>query len=114
LDRRQAPATVPLKGALDEQIGRSAMGVKLSFSYEQLMGGEVSQVRLQELIEADKLDEVTISRVLHIGRFLAKLENSVPNPDLPVADVLTTAEIQRIWNETADPDADVGRCPMLN
>jgi hypothetical protein len=78
------------------------------------MAGKVSQVQLQELLDTDKLDQETISRVLHIGRFLAKLENSVPNPNLPVSDVLTNEEIQRIWNETADPDADVGRCPMLN
>jgi hypothetical protein len=45
---------------------------------------------------------------------LAKLENSVPNPDLPVGDMLTNKDIQTIWNETADPDADIGRCPMLN
>ena len=90
------------------------MGAKLSFSYEQLISGEVSQARLHELIEADKLDEATIGRALHIGRFLAKLENSVPNPDLPVGDVLTNKDIHTIWNETADPDADVGRSPMLN
>jgi hypothetical protein len=90
------------------------MSGKRSFSYEQLTRGEVSQDRLQELLEADKLDEATISRVLHIGRFLAKLQNSVPNPDLPVVDVLTNEDIQAIWNETADPDADVGCCPVLN
>jgi hypothetical protein len=90
------------------------MSGKLSFSYEQLIGGEVPADRLQELLEADKLDEATINRVLHIGRFLAKLQNSVPNPDVPVGDVLTNEEIQAIWDETADPDADVGRCPMLN
>jgi hypothetical protein len=89
------------------------MNGKLSFSYDQLIRGEVSH-RLQKLLEADKLDEATISRVFHIGRFLAKLENSVPNPDLPVVDVLTNEEIETIWNETVDPDADVGRCPMLN
>jgi hypothetical protein len=75
-------------------------------SLNQLMSGEVSR--------AGELDDATIDHLLHIDRFLAKLRNSMPNPNLPVRDVLTNEEVRAMWKETADPNVDVGRCPMLN
>ena len=87
---------------------------KRNLSYRQLAEGGLAKVK--ELAEADRLDELdeaTLARCAHFGRFFGRVGNAVPG-NLRVGDVLSEDELQRIWEETADPDADVGRCPLIH
>ena len=90
---------------------------KRSLSYEQLMKGGLAKVK-RLLADADmlddKLDDTTLARIAHIGRFMARLGNAMPNPKLKVGDVFSEHDLQRFWQETADPDADIGPCPLLH
>jgi hypothetical protein len=86
---------------------------KRSISYKDLMGGKVSQVELEKLATAGMLTDATYARVGHIGRFLGRVGNAMPNSDLKVGDVFAEADMQKFWQETADDGADVGRCPLM-
>ena len=85
---------------------------KQNLSYEQLL--KRGLVKVKQLADADMLDDATLDRIGHIGRFLARLGNAMPSTKLKVGDVFSEHDLQRFWQETADPDADVGRCPLLH
>jgi hypothetical protein len=87
---------------------------KRSISYEDLISGKVSHVELEKLATAEMLTDATLARLRHIGRFLTRVGNALPNPDLKVGDVFTEADMQKFWQETADDGADVGRCPLVH
>ena len=85
---------------------------KRSLSYEQLMSG--NRAEIEKLGDADMLDDATLRRAAHLGRFFEQLGASAPNPDLKVGDVLTDDEVQKIWRDTADEDVDPGQCPLIH
>ena len=85
---------------------------KRDLSYDDLMGN-ISQAELSQLATNGMLTDATIERCAHIGRFMQRVSNACPNPNLEVRDVLTEAQVQAMWQETAFSSADVGRCPLL-
>jgi hypothetical protein len=87
------------------------MGTK-SFSYDELMSGKIVRARLEALANAGKLNEETLARIGHVGRFYQRISRACPNPNLKISDVLTGDELQEFWNETADEGARIGRCPL--
>jgi hypothetical protein len=85
---------------------------KRDLSYDDLMA-KVSQAELAQLATDGMLTDATLARCAHIGRFMQRVSSACPNPNLKVRDVLTEAEVQAMWQETAFSSADVGRCPLL-
>lgn len=83
---------------------------KRSISYEDL--GKVDQTELERLARAGMLDDATLGRIAHLGRFLGRLGSLAPT-DLKIGDVFSEDELQAIWRETADEGIDVGRCPSF-
>lgn len=88
--------------------------IKLSFSYGHLMSGKINRTKLEALANAGKLNEETLSRIGHVGRFYQCLREACPNPDLKISDVLTGDELQKFWNETADEGVAIGQCPLVH
>jgi hypothetical protein len=86
---------------------------KRSLSYEQLMRRD-HRAEIEKLADADMLDDATLSRAAHLGRFFEKLRAAGPNPDLQISPILNADEVQKIWRDTADEDADPGQCPLLS
>jgi hypothetical protein len=87
---------------------------KRSLSYTELtelMRGD--QSKFEAMVDAGMLDDETCARIDHLGRFFLRLSNASPNPELIVGDVFSEVEVKKIFDETADRDADVGRCPLL-
>jgi hypothetical protein len=89
------------------------MSVK-SFSYHELMSGKIGRTRLEALANAGKLNQETLARIGHVGRFYQRLGKACPDPNLRISDVLTGDQLQKIWNETADEGVIVGRCPLVH
>jgi hypothetical protein len=87
------------------------MGTK-SFSYDELMSGKIVRKKLEALANAGKLNDETLARIGHVGRFYQRISRACPNPSLKISDVLTGDELQEFWNETADEGARIGRCPL--
>jgi len=85
---------------------------KRSLSYKQLMSGNRREI--ESLAEADRLDDATLRRAAHLGRFFEQLGASGPNPDLEISDVLTDDAVQKIWRDTADEGTDPGQCPLIH
>jgi hypothetical protein len=88
--------------------------IKLSFSYGHLMSGKINRTKLEALANAGKLNEETLSRIGHVGRFYHCLRKACPNPNLKISDVLTGEELQIFWNETADEGVAIGQCPLIH
>ncbi|MGC1691761.1 MAG: hypothetical protein WA756_17780 [Pseudolabrys sp.] len=86
---------------------------KRDLSYDDLMGN-ISQAELSQLATDGMLSDATLERCAHIGRFMQRVSSACPNPNLKVRDVLTEAQVQAMWQETALSSADVGRCPLLH
>ena len=86
---------------------------KRDLSYDDLMS-KVSQAELTQLATNGMLTGATLERCAHIGRFMQRVSSACPNPNLEVRHVLTEAEVQAMWQETAFSSADVGRCPLLD
>jgi hypothetical protein len=82
-------------------------------SYDDLMS-TISQAELAQLAANGMLTDATLQRCAHIARFMQRLSGACPNPNLKVRDILTEAQVQAMWQETAFPSADVGRCPLLD
>jgi hypothetical protein len=51
---------------------------KRSLSYQQLMSGNRREI--ESLAEADMLDDATLRRAAHLGRFFEQLEPQAPIP----------------------------------
>jgi len=88
-----------------------------SLSYAELfaMGPEEIE-ELEPLAVAGLLDDATLERFVHLGRFFTRVGELVP-ADTNVEDALTEPELQAIWRETADPcasDEDIGNPPPLH
>jgi hypothetical protein len=85
-----------------------------SFSYHELMSGKISRIKLEALADAGKLNEETLARIGHVGRFYQRISNACPNSALKISDVLTGDQLQKIWNETAEVGVTTGQCPLVN
>ena len=85
---------------------------KRDLSYEDLMAN-ISQAELSQLVTDGMLTDATLERCAHISRFMQRLSSVSANPHLKVSEVLSEAEVQTMWRETALSFADVGRCPLL-
>jgi hypothetical protein len=85
-----------------------------SFSYHELMSGKINRVKLESLAKSGKLNEETLTRIGHVGRFYQRISKACPNPDLKISDVLTRDELQKFWNETADQGSEIGQCPLVH
>jgi hypothetical protein len=70
-----------------------------SLSYAELLrtGRDV----LEQLAEANLLDGPTRDRCAHLARFFERVSLMGP-AKLKISDLLTEAELLRIWRETAD------------
>jgi hypothetical protein len=85
---------------------------KRFLSYEEI--AKMPMPELEELADAGILDDETLARVAHFGRFTLAVGEAMPNPELMVGDVFTEDELQEIWQQTADEGVDVGRYPLLH
>jgi len=86
---------------------------KRDLSYDDLMS-KISQAELTQLATNGMLTDATLERCAHIGRFMQRVSSACPSPNLKVRDVLTEAEVQTMWEETAFSSVDVGRWPLLH
>ena len=78
------------------------------------MSGKINRMKLEALAKSGKLNEETLARIGHVGRFYQRISKACPNPNLKISDVLTGDELQKFWNETADEGATIGRCPLVH
>lgn len=90
------------------------MAKKKSFSYTDLTNGTISQDWLEKLVDGEMLDDGTLTRIAHLGRFFSRVGAAMPNPNLKIGDVFTEDELQKFWQETADEGADIGRYPLFH
>ncbi len=60
------------------------------------------------------LDAGSMARIAHWWRFMQHAIDALPDPDMPIQDAFSDEELQKIWQKTADPGADVGKCPLLH
>jgi hypothetical protein len=81
---------------------------KRSMSYQEIM--KTNPEELEEI--ADTLDDDTLARIGHIGRFMIEVGNRMPNPSLTLGDVFTEEELQEIWRQTAEDDDSGEPCPI--
>jgi hypothetical protein len=87
------------------------MSPRKSFSYFELMNGKIT---LSKLAVAGGMNEETLARIGHVGRFYQRISTACANSDLKISDVLTGHELQKFWNETADEGLAAGRCPLVH
>jgi hypothetical protein len=85
-----------------------------SFSYHELMSGKINRTKLEALANAGKLNEETLARIGHVGRFYQRVSKACPNPNLKISDVLAENELQEFWDETADEGLTTGQCPLVH
>jgi hypothetical protein len=78
---------------------------RLSLSYEEL--SRAGRDELKRLVEADLLDQPTRARCVHLARFFEKVSQMAGQVagNAKVADVLSKAQLQKIWRETTDEGA---------
>jgi hypothetical protein len=85
-----------------------------SFSYHELMSGKIDRIILEKLANAGRLNEETLARIGHVGRFYQCVSKACPDPNLKISDMLTGDELQKIWNETAETGDTTGQCPLVH
>jgi len=88
--------------------------IQRSLSYEELL--RANRKALEHLAEEYRLDGDTLARCAHLARFFERVSKMGP-ADLKICDVLTEADLQRIWRETQDEEAYpniVGRRPLIH
>lgn len=78
------------------------------------MSGKINRTKLEALANAGKLNEETVARIGHVGRFYQRISKACPNPNLKIRDVLAGDELQKLWNETADEGVSIGQCPVVH
>ena len=78
------------------------------------MSGKINRMKLEALAKSGKLNEETLARIGHVGRFYQRVSKACPNLNLKISDVLTGAELQKFWNETADERGKIGQCPLVH
>ena len=85
-----------------------------SFSYHELVSGKISRIKLEALANAGKLNDETLARIGHVGRFYQRISKACPNSTLKINDVLTGDQLQKLWNETAEEGVTTGQCPLVH
>ena len=85
-----------------------------SFSYFELMNGKITLSKLEAVMNAGGLNEETLARIGHVGRFYQRIRTASPNSDLKIGDVLPGDVLQKFWNETANEGIAVGQCPLVH
>jgi hypothetical protein len=84
-----------------------------SYDYSELVRLRSSpELKAQAL--AGELTHDTMERIGHLARFYKRLGKALPNPNMRIGDGLTGEEVDSIWYETANPEADHGQRPALN
>jgi hypothetical protein len=76
----------------------------------------MTQYELENLMTKEILDDETLARIGHLGRFLTRIGEMGP-ADMKVGDVLTEEELQAVWCETADEGTSseaIGRYPLIH
>jgi hypothetical protein len=73
-----------------------------SMSYEEIC--RTRPKKLERLAMKGLLDDATLARIAHLGRFFSRLAELCPEAT-KVEDTFTEQELQTIWRTTADPDA---------
>ena len=85
-----------------------------SLSYETIL--KMQPEEIGRLAAAKLLDDATLARIAHLGRFFTRVGELCPST-AKVEDLFTEQELQVIWRDTADPDAsdpDIGCHPFLH
>ena len=59
------------------------------------MSGKINRTKLEALANAGKLNEETLARIGHVGRFYQRISKACPNPNLKISDVLTGDELSK-------------------
>jgi hypothetical protein len=72
--------------------------VKQRLSYEEISSTQPEE--LERLALARLLDDATLARIAHLGRFFARIAELCPAAT-KVGDVFTEQELQAIWRDTA-------------
>lgn len=78
------------------------------------MSGKIDRTKLEALANAGKLNEETVARIGHVGRFYQRISKACPNPNLKISDVLTGDEPQKFSDEPADEGFSIGQCPLVH
>lgn len=98
------------------QISERIAMIKQSLSYQELT--QMDHDELENLVTKEMLDDETLARIGHLGRFLARIGEMMPaNSEVMVRDVLTEEEAQAMWRETADEGVSseaIGRHPLIH
>jgi hypothetical protein len=85
-----------------------------SLSYEEISATQPEE--LERLAVMGLLDDATLGRIAHLGRFYGRIGELCP-ADTKIGDTFTEQELQVIWRDTADPsasDADIGSHPLFH
>jgi hypothetical protein len=85
-----------------------------TLSYDQLTSGYVSKRAIQDLVATGELDQATLERMEHLGKFYSSV-GALAKPHQKIGDVLSEAQLQRIWDETAaEGDDERPTRPLLD
>ncbi len=69
---------------------------------------------LLRMVKSGMFDAGSRRRIAHWWRFMQRVVDAVPRPNLKIRDAISDDELQEMWQETADPGDDVGKCPLLH
>jgi len=84
---------------------------RLSLSYEQITPMEPEE--LKRMATEGLLDDATLERIAHLGRFFARIGKLAG--DAKVGDAFTDEELDVIWRDTADPsETEIGHHPLIH
>ena len=70
------------------------------------MSGKIDRTKLEALANAGKLNEETVARIGHVGRFYQRISKACPNPNLKISDVrYTNSGTKPLTKESASANA---------
>jgi hypothetical protein len=84
------------------------MSDKRSLSYEEIIRTN------PEEINTDLLDDASLARMQHVGRFMRRIAKAMRKSGLKVSDAFTEDDLQKLWKETAEKGTDIGKCPLIH
>ncbi len=76
--------------------------------------GIAAPKKLLQLGKSGALDAGSVARIAHWSHFMQRAIDALPDPDMAIQDAFSEDELQKIWRETADPGAEMGKCPLLH
>ena len=71
---------------------------QISLSYEQIVNGR--RTHIEQLAEADLMDDETRARLAHLGRFYQTISRKMPE-GATVGEAFSEQELYAIWVQTA-------------